>query len=291
MKNKVFSISELTSLLDKEFEMEKNPENLVEFAITDQTREYINPEFLNQTTGLMLKGSEEIKKVYSVVFVTDHILEKLKKEKDCLIFTHHHFNYYEDERGLLALNKNQIEKILDSGKSLYVAHAPLDTHPEYGTSKSLAKLCNIVPGKLFFDYFGAPTALIGQIEPTGFDDFAEFVRTRLARPTLTLHKHHEDVHKIGVVAGGGDMPEILQEVYDNGCDTLLTGTIEHRWNIPFVQEQNKKFHELNKELKLNLIGGTHYGTERPAMFFVKELFDGISLDFEYCEDDDLLHAI
>ena len=48
---------------------------------------------------------------------------------------------------------------------------------------------------------------------------------------------------------------------------------EYMWKMrPYIQEGNKKFHELNKKLKLNLIGGTHYGTERPAMIYISELF-------------------
>ena len=35
MKKNSFPVIELTKLLDREFEIEKNPENLLEFAITD----------------------------------------------------------------------------------------------------------------------------------------------------------------------------------------------------------------------------------------------------------------
>jgi hypothetical protein len=70
----------------------------------------------------------------------------------------------------------------------------------------------------------------------------------------------------------------------------LTGTVEHRWSIPFVQEFNRKFHELNSRLKRNLIGGTHFGTERPAMVYVTELFEEYGIECQYCEDEELLMA-
>lgn len=281
----------LINCLDNEFDIKNNKENLLDYAISEDTEKFVYPEFSARQTGLMLKGNHEINKVYSVVFITDIVLNKICQEKNCLIFTHHHFNYFEDERGLQALSKKQIQQILASNNSLYVAHAPLDTHPVYGTSIALAKLCNIQIEKFFFDYFGAPAAVIGNIETTGFSVFSDIVREKLKRPILTLKNYNDVVHKIAVVAGGGDMPEILQEVYDNGCDTLLTGTVEHLWNIPFIQEANKKFHKLNEELKINLIGGTHYGTERPAMINIKGLFDNIGIDFDFCEDEHLLNIV
>ena len=83
----------------------------------------------------------------------------------------------------------------------------------------------------------------------------------------------------------------MQQVYDYNCDTLLIGTVEHRWNVPFIQEGNKQFHKLNHKLKINLIGGTHFGTERPAMIKMVEYFEKIGIKSKYIEDDTLLKAI
>jgi len=282
--------ADLILRLDNEFKITDCTENLIEFAVTPDNYQFVNPAFLNGKTGLMIKASETIEKVFTVVFVTDEIIDKVCKELNGLIFTHHHFDYYEDERGLQAIRPEQIEKLTNAKHSLYVAHAPLDTHEKYGTSLALAEICGIKIEKLFFDYFGAPTALFGRIQRTNFEKFALSVQENLSRPNLTLHKHKEFVEKIGVVAGGGDMVEILQEVYDNNCDTLLTGTVEHRWDLPFVQEGNKKFHELNKKLKINLVGGTHYGTERPAMISINKLFKEAGIQSEFVEDEGLLLA-
>jgi hypothetical protein len=72
---------------------------------------------------------------------------------------------------------------------------------------------------------------------------------------------------------------------------LLTGTVENRFAVPVLQQLNKQFHELNTKLKLNLIGGTHFGTERPAMIRVVELFKEYGVPCTYCEDEDLLNAV
>lgn len=280
----------LKTILDKEFDIINNDENLVDFAVTDDNKKYFYPDFIEHKTGLINFNSTEVKKVYTTVFVTNNVIEKIKNEKNILFLTHHHFNYYEDGRGLQPIRPEIFEILKETENSVYVTHAPLDTHKTYGTSISLAELCNIKIDKLFFDYFGAPTALTGRVNKTDFYQFSEAVRHAINRPYLTLYKHIDYVENVAVVAGGGDMPEILQQVYDFGCDTLLTGTVEHRWAIPYIQEGNKKFHELNNVLKRNLIGGTHFATERPAMIKIVDLIKQHGIDCEYCEDEILLNS-
>ena len=283
-------LSTLTSKLDLEFRVAENTEDLVEWAVTESNRSFVFPAFLERRTGLMLQGDDTVQKVYTAVFVSDRVVEKILQERNCLLFTHHHFNYYEDERGLQPIAPETLETLRWAGHSVYVVHAPLDTHVKYGTSIALARLTGIAVEHLFYDYFGAPTALVGCITKTGFQDFASIVRQKLQRPRLTLQQHRSTVEKVAAVAGGGDIPDLLQCAYDAGCDTLLMGTVENRWAVPSFQELNRKFHELNAILKLNLIGGTHFGTERPAMLAVTELFETYGISCEYCEDELLLEA-
>lgn len=284
-------LTDLQNILDAEFKIKQSDENLNDFAIVDDSKSFINPDFSLRNTALMTKNSEEISIVLTSVFITEEIVKKSLQYENALIFTHHNFDYFEDERGLQPIKPEYFEELKKNNISLYVAHAPLDTHSVYGTSKSLAELCDIKIEKYFYDYFGAPTALIGSIENTPFDEYSKYVQKKLKRPSMTLAKYTDSIHKIAVVAGGGDLPEILQQIYEYRCDTLLTGTVEHRWNVPFIQEANKQFHELNRKLKINLIGGTHFGTERPAMLKMVEYFEKIGIASKYIEDDTLLKAI
>lgn len=283
-------VKEIMKILDKEFFETRIKENLINWAVTEDNKDYIYQPFLNDQTGLMLKASDTIDEVFTCVFVTDEIIEKVCSHKNSLLFTHHNFDYYEDERGLCAIRVSQIEKLIENGISLYVAHAGLDTHDIYGTSLSLAELLNIKVEKYFYDYFGSPTALIGVIEGYSFDDYSEFVKEQLERPFLTIEKYNDNINKIAVVGGGGDEPEILRQAFELGADTFIAGTVEHKWEVPFIQETNRKFRELNKELKLNLIGGTHYGTERPAMINVVKYFNDNGIKCSYIEDESLLIA-
>jgi len=282
-------LSDLAKILDDEFCIIKNDENLTEFAVFDGNKNFINNDFIQHKTALMTENSKDIEIVLTSVFITDEVVKKACNYKNALLVTHHNFDYFEDERGLQPIKSEYLKELQKSSISIYVAHAPLDTHQIYGTSKCLAELCGIAIEKYFYDYYGAPTALIGHINKASFEVFSDFIQKKLERPVLTLEKNKDYVEKIAVVAGGGDLPDLLQQVYDYGCDTLLTGTVEHRWAVPFIQEGNRQFHELNKKLKINLIGGSHYGTERPAMIKFTEYITQLCIECRYIEDNILLN--
>jgi len=276
--------------LDNEFDVLSYREDLVQWAVTEENCRWMNPTFLKQKTGLMIVGLGKVHAVRTAVFVTDRVVEQLCNEPSGLLLTHHHFNYFEDQRGLQPISEEQIKKLSKQGHSVYVAHAPLDTHPVYGTSLALAAEVGITPMERFYEYFGVPTAVAGEVDEQDVTDFAEHVRKRLSRPKVDLVQHTPRVRKVAVVAGGGDLPDVLQEAYDLGADTMLLGTLENRWAVRGVQEAHKEFLRLNEKLKLNLIGGSHYGTERLAMMKVARLFEKIGVLCEFCEDEELLKA-
>jgi len=283
-------IDELVSRLDEEFGMAANSEDILGFTVTDDNRVFMNPGFLEGKSGLVLKSSDTVDRVFTAVFISAGVVGKVLENTNTLVFTHHPLDYYEDERGLQPIAPGVLKNLQDNGISIYAAHGPLDTHPKYGGSLVLAQFCGIEVEERFYDYFGAPAAVFGRVERADFETFAESVRTRLERPYLTLHKHRPYVQRLAVAAGGGSLPDLLQMAHDHGCDTLFTGTVENRWAFPGFQEVNRKFHELNEKLKLNLIGGTHFGTERPTMIHVVHLFDGYGVPCDYCEDEDLLNV-
>ena len=294
MPSKTTTLTSLKSIvaeLDREFDALAGREDLVQWAVTEENCRWINPTFLKQKTGLMIVGLEKIHMVRTAVFVSDRIVQKLSHEAPCLLMTHHHFSWFEDERGLQPVSAEQIQALAKQGHSVYVSHAPLDTHPVYGTSVALAAEVGIPSSGRFYEYFGVPTGVIGEVTEQNIQDFAEHVRKCLLRPRVHVVQHRPRVRKVAVVAGGGDLPDVLHEASDLGCDTMLLGTLENRWAIRGVQDAHKEFLRLNEKLKLNLIGGSHFGTERPAMVRVLRFFEQKGVPSRYCEDEELLSAL
>lgn len=285
------SMKAIVAELDREFDALAGREDLVQWAVTEENCRWINPTFLKQKTGLVIVGLEKIQTVRTAVFVSDRVVQKLSHESPSLLLTHHHFNWFEDERGLQPVSAEQIQSLAKHGHSVYVSHAPLDTHPVYGTSVALAAEVGVAPLERFYEYFGVPTGVIGEVVEQDVQNFAEHVRKCLSRPRVDVMQHSPRVHKIAVVAGGGDLPDVLQEASDLGADTMLLGTLVNRWAVRGVQEAHKEFLRLNEKLKLNLIGGSHFGTERPAMVRVVRFFEEKGIPCQYCEDEELLSAL
>ena len=50
-------------------------------------------------------------------------------------------------------------------------------------------------------------------------------------------------------------------------------------------------HEFEKENKINIIGGTHYSTEKFACIALSEYFEKIGLTCEFIEDHPILEDI
>ncbi len=282
--------SDLVTRLDGEFKIVGHPENLLEWALNDQNRKAFNPDFLEHRTACVLEGTEEVEQVITVVFVTDSIIEQLAAYPASLVFTHHHFDCHEDERGIEPLRCEQLEELRRQGHSLYVAHAPLDTHSVYGTSRVLARLLNVPHDSGFFEYAGTDVGVIGRIEPVAFAAFAERARLVLERPVVATVQYRERVKKVAIAAGGGDFAQVAEEVGQADCDTLVTGPVENRWANPMVQENHRRFLEICEQYAVNLIGGTHYGTERPSMIAVVKMFQQWGIPALYLEDASLLQS-
>jgi putative NIF3 family GTP cyclohydrolase 1 type 2 len=82
---------------------------------------------------------------------------------------------------------------------------------------------------------------------------------------------------VAVIAGGGNNIDMLEEIIKAGVNTFVTG-------ITVKNEHSRKAHEFAKEHKINILGGTHYSTEKFACIAMCDYFGKIGLPFEFIED-------
>ena len=85
-----------------------------------------------------------------------------------------------------------------------------------------------------------------------------------------------------MVAGGGDQIDIVKEAARLGCTTYITGTAAHRWERSL--EGNERFHEYVRGSSINLVGGTHYNTEKCAVQDVAAFLNRHGFAAEFIED-------
>jgi len=76
-----------------------------------------------------------------------------------------------------------------------------------------------------------------------------------------MKEHGFVVERVAVVAGGAAFPALMQEALDAGCDTYVTGDFRVRHGGPWAEEHRPDFDAFVAQVPLNLVGGSHAGTE------------------------------
>ncbi len=250
---------------------------------------FVCDNFKRRSMGLVCDFTEEINKVYAAVFPSNAVMEKILSDgaQNAMLFVHHPavWNiaapqvFLPPEAGLLRQFKN-------NGISVYNLHVPLDNFGEYSTSVSLARALDIKVEKAFAPYFGALCGVFGQTELTLIGDLKDKFEKAVGHK-CGLYRYGLDgiaKKKVAVVAGGGNEAGLLKEIADEGVNVLLTGIIAKN-------EFSKPAHEFAKRHKINLLGGTHYSTEKFACIAMVDYFKKLGLSAEFVADQPTMEDI
>jgi len=262
--------AELVARLDSFFGLDRYPDD--DFAeIEEFCREagiplqgYATEAFMARHNGLMLHNHEQIELVFTLVFPSEEVLAQAQRRasgRPALIFTHHPMDFETSGRGLIPVSEGWLQRLREAGISLYSAHAPLDCHEAISTSRALARAAGVPAGETCAGYMGGHAGVIGEIDPVPFDAFVARVRDACGVDRVDTKRHADTVRRVAVVAGGAAFPPLMQEALDAGCDTYLTGDFRVRHGGPWAEEHRPGFDAFVERVPLNLIGGSHYGTE------------------------------
>ncbi|MFW9832999.1 MAG: Nif3-like dinuclear metal center hexameric protein [Candidatus Thorarchaeota archaeon] len=272
------------SSLDKEFELDRLQED--EWSLLD-LGEHMTENFRETRKGLALDNTEEVHKVYTAVFPSNRVLDYLlaTEERNILLFTHHPMNWYPDEGGVPFRNipMEYLKRLKEREISYYAIHVPLDKIGAYGTTSSLARVLDIETEKEFFEYYGVLVGIIGKTEQKSLFNIAKQVEKTLGHRIKIWEYGSSEVpdQRVAVVAGGGNDPDVAQGIVDAEVKTFITGITQKNpdW------EPSLKFHEICEENEINVIGGTHYSTEKFACIAVQKFFEALGLSSEFVEDE------
>ncbi len=246
--------------------------------------EYISEGFKRRYMGLVLDNAEHIGKVYTATFpdiaVIDRIFER--NERDVLLFSHHAMGYHAQPEGFPFYNLpvEYLEKMRERRIAFYMLHAPLDKYGVYSTSVSLANALALTIDRPFCRY--APGLQVGVLCGTGLktaEELAALVR-RTVGHEVRLYPYGEKRIKDGVIAiaaGGGSYPFVAEELAALGVNVYLTGFTRP---LPHF-EPTMEFHRLAQTHGINVIGATHYSTEKYACMAMVEYFQSLGLAAEF----------
>jgi putative NIF3 family GTP cyclohydrolase 1 type 2 len=249
--------------------------------------DFICDNFKKRSMGLVCDNSQEINKVYTAVFPSGEVTQSIlgKNETDIMFFVHHPsiWDIRKTPEVWQQMSRNLLEQFKKRRISIYNLHVPLDNYGEYSTSVNLAKVLGIEIKKPFAPYFGALCGVFGKTELLTIKELREKFESVIGHK-ISLYQNDIDEIKdktVAVIAGGGNDVNMLNEVAKEGVNTFVTG-------ITVLNDHSKAAHDCAKENKINILGGTHYSTEKFACIAMCEYFKKLGLSAEFINDEPVL---
>jgi putative NIF3 family GTP cyclohydrolase 1 type 2 len=244
--------------------------------------DFLTDNYKQRSMGLVCDNAREIKKVYTAVFPSDKVMQSIldKGEKEVMLFVHHPSTWDLAKAPPLfqQMDRGLLEKFQEWRISIYNLHVPLDNYSEYSTSATLAKVLGLTALRPFLEYYGSLAAVFGKTKLSTVQEMRKKFTAVLGHRT-SFYQYGTDRIKNGVVtvaAGGGNMVEVHEAIAHEGVNLLVTGVTVKK---PIAQ----KAHDLAKEKGINILGGTHYTTEKPACQAMCGYFKELGLPAEFIE--------
>ncbi|MCD4777107.1 MAG: Nif3-like dinuclear metal center hexameric protein [Candidatus Aegiribacteria sp.] len=271
--------------LEKDF---ITPEMSDEWAqYMDSVADFLSDNFKKRSMGLVCDFTTEISKVYTAVFPSGNIMQRILDDgtEDAMLFVHHPsiWDIRKAPDVFQQIDRELLQQFENRKISIYNLHVPLDNFGEYSTSVTLAKALGIKPEKAFAAYFGAMAGVFGKTDCATVQDLKnKFQET--VNHEVSLYKYGDDEIKdatVAVIAGGGNDIDILQEVFKAGVNTFVTG-------IAVINKHSSKAHEYAEKQGINILGGTHYSTEKFACISMVDYFTETGLPSEFIEDEPVM---
>jgi len=255
--------------------------------------DYIFPGFKDRYIGLVLDNTDEVKKVYTATMPDLDILDIIirKNETNLLLFSHHAMGYDPNLTGFpfYDMPENYLLKLSKQRISFYVLHVPLDKNGEYSTSVSLARHLNLEIEDEFCEYMGIKCGIICKTEKRTATELAEYVGSRVGHEVKLIRNGSEVIKKsrVGIAAGGGSVGFAAKELADHGINMYITGNTRKVPSVEMIME----FHRIIEDKKINVIGATHYTTEKYACIAMVRYFEKLGLPAEFIEGKHFLEDL
>jgi len=246
-------------------------------------QDFLSDNFKKRSMGLVCDFATEINQVYTAVFPSAEVMKRILDSgtHDAMLFVHHPsiWDIRKAPEVFQQMDRKLLQAFRDRKISIYNLHVPLDNYGEYSTSVSLAKALGIKPQKPFAPYFGALCGVFGKTDLATVQDLRKRFR-KAAGHEVSLYFYGDKEIKNGlvaVIAGGGNSVDMLEEISKAGVGTFVTG-------ITALNSHSQKAHDFAREHKINILGGTHYSTERFACEKMCDYFKKLKLPSEFIGD-------
>jgi len=267
--------------LEKDFITSKMSDNWAEYmgSISD----FLSENFKKRSMGLVCDFTEEINKVYTAVFPSKQVMQKILDYniQDTMLFVHHPsiWDIRKAPEVFYQMDRNLLQQFKNRRISIYNLHVPLDNYGKYSTSVTLAKAIGIKPEKAFAPYYGSLCGVFGKTKMKTIQELKKNFESAVNHKVKLYHYGNDKIRNgnVAIIAGGGNDVDMLKEIVEEGTNVFVTG-------ITAKNDHSRKAHEFAEKNNLNLLGGTHYSTEIFACIAMIDYFKKLGLSSEFISD-------
>lgn len=255
----------------------------------EDVKSYLCKNFLSRSMGLVCDFTSDINKVYTAVFPTKKVMKKILDDNisNAMLFVHHPAIWdISDSRVFYQMSQDLLREFKIKGISIYNLHVPLDNYSEYSTSKTLADKLEICIERKFAKYNGALCGVIGNTSCNTVEELKKQATIAFGHEVgAYLYGDNKILNnKVAIVAGGGNKKEFVKEMINYKVNTFITGITNKNMGYNLA-------HNLEEEHRINVIGGTHYTTEKYACLAMCKYFDKLGLNSQFVEGEAILEDL
>ena len=254
------------------------------FKYMTELEPFICENFKTRDMGLVCDFTEIIERVYTAVFPSENVLQKIinNNSHNALLFVHHAspWDLKKSTVGFYLMDASLLESLRERHIAIYCLHTPLDNYSEYSTSKTLADALGIAITNPFAEYSGGLAGVIGTTKCGTIREQHKIYSEVVGHETKLYQYGDNEIseNRVAVCAGGGNQTFVMQEMLENNVTLLITG-------ITLKSEISAEAHEFAKNNHINVIGGTHYSTEKFACMAMCNYFSKLGLPAEFIEGE------
>ena len=277
--------TQLYQHLEKDFITSEMSDKWAQYM--NSVADFLSENFKKRSMGLVCDFATEINKVYTAVFPSREVMQRILNEEiqDAMLFVHHPsiWDIRKAPEVFQQMDRDLLQQFKDRKISIYNLHVPLDNFGEYSTSVTLAKSLGIKPEKSFAPYFGAMCDVFGKIDVMTVQELRKRFQETVGHE-VSLYNYGDNEIKeriVAVIAGGGNDVDMLEDISKVGVNTFVTG-------ITAKNDHSKKAHDFAEKNRINILGGTHYSTEKFACISMVDYFKKVGLPSEFIEDNPVM---
>lgn len=293
-------LSKITKILDHDFDIANVKDDwhwLFDDLFLEKSLESFRKPMRN--TGLMIKNSNEVHKIYTAFSPSRYVLEEIRMRGivNCLLIVKHPFDWdgRRNSKGFINFTDRDYQLMEGMGLSIYSLHTPMDRNRNdkiVSTAYAFAKILKLkVEHEFASEGENNPQLLLGLIGSVQESKIKPLVKrlNSILDYNVKIRKVTDEVGKVAIVTGGGFIPEIIQEAKNRGVTTFITGVITPNSSDYDKKTYAKKFSAI-KKIDINIIGCSHYLTEKWTMQFSIPYFSQICKS-EFIEDKEALNLL